>query len=379
MDLDMKKPKQKRTKPVAVATTPNYTLTSGEGPHWVVSFSGGRTSAELIGIILDAFRKGTLRGTLEFIFMDTAAEHPKTYEFIKQVVEHYGIKLTCLQGQFDQPVGVGHTYKLVDYRDLKQDLDHGPFATMMRKYGIPTVKSAWCTSRMKEEVQIKYCEDVYGRGNFETVIGLRYDEPKRLVGDSSRKDISTYAHLRSEGYDDHEITELFLDIKKRGVTVDSLPVSDKCKALLSRRFEIIAEKKLHFMAEFSDFEKSDVLKAWRERPFDLGIEEHLGNCVFCIKKSVGKVALATKDEPELAQLFIAAVEAGNSRSVKEGSSKGEMYRGKQSLAGIIATFALVPRDELRASLRSMDDPGGCSESCEAFAGGEQMELDMEAA
>ena len=35
-------------------------------------------------------------------------------------------------------------------------------------------------------------------------------------------------------------------------------------------------------------------------PFDLKIPEHLGNCVFALKKGINKIALAARDEPELA-------------------------------------------------------------------------------
>jgi 3'-phosphoadenosine 5'-phosphosulfate sulfotransferase (PAPS reductase)/FAD synthetase len=45
----------------------------------VVSFSGGRTSAYLCKIMIDKFGKDNV----DFIYMDTGAEHPKTYEFIK--------------------------------------------------------------------------------------------------------------------------------------------------------------------------------------------------------------------------------------------------------------------------------------------------------
>lgn len=348
--------------------------------HYVASYSGGRTSSTMIEMLLEAFRSGVYKGTLEFIYMDTGAEHPETYEYIKRVVEHYGIKLTCLQADFEQPVGVGHTYKIVDYRDLKHDMVNGPFARMMVKYGVPTVRSAWCTSRMKEETQMKYCNDVYGKGNYYTFIGLRADEPKRLVGDSANKSLSTYLHLMKDGYSPEEMTDMFKSIRSGEMSIDDFPMSETSKKTLNRRLEIVNEKKLIYFAEFCDFDKSDVIEHWSKKPFDLGIEEHLGNCVFCIKKSVNKVALATRDEPELAKQFMEAVESGNDR-LNEGSAiaKGVMYRGSNSLESIIAKFSLSSREEIRSSIRSMkaSEAGGCTESCEAFAceiNTEQLEL-----
>ena len=97
--------------------------------------------------------------------------------------------------------------------------------------------------------------------------------------------------------------------------------------------------------------------------FDLGIQEHLGNCVFCIKKSLQKVALASKDEPELAAEFWQMIQAEDKKSDKI------MYRSNRSLGDVIALFNDVSRDELASRMTSMRqyDTGSCSESCEAFS------------
>ena len=56
----------------------------------VVSFSGGRTSAYLCSLIKK------LHHDAVFVFMDTGAEHPQTYEFIKQCNDYFGLNLVCL-------------------------------------------------------------------------------------------------------------------------------------------------------------------------------------------------------------------------------------------------------------------------------------------
>ena len=285
----------------------------------VVSFSGGRTSAYLVHLIEKMRKDGDFTGNVEYIFMDTGAEHPKTYEFIKKCVEHFGIDLTCLQGDFEQPVGVGHSYKVVPLESLKHDMINGPFGRLMAKYGVPTVASAWCTSRMKEETHDKYCNEKYGNGNYITWLGIRVDEPKRL-------------------------------------RIGKNPL-------------------LRYMAEITDFDKEDVLDFWQEMPFNLEIEDHLGNCVFCFKKSINKVALAARDEPELAAHFIDAINAASDRiTEKTGIPKGVMFRSNNSLQSIIAKFELHSRDDIADTIRSMKrkESGGCTESCEAFA----CQLDM---
>tara|TARA_R110002033_G_scaffold167458_1_gene206605 strand:- start:304 stop:882 length:579 start_codon:yes stop_codon:yes gene_type:complete len=151
----------------------------------VVSFSGGRTSAYLCKVMIDKFG----RDNVDFIFMDTGAEHPKTYDFIRKVDKYLGLNLVCLRGQFNQELGQGHTYKIIDVNDLKCDL--GVFSSLTKKYGTPTVTGAWCTSRMKEETHDKYCDDVYGKSGYETWIGIRADEPSRLIGKSNYSKIKT--------------------------------------------------------------------------------------------------------------------------------------------------------------------------------------------
>ena len=188
----------------------------------VVSFSGGRTSAYLV-YLMEQRKKVDPSFQVTYIFMDTGAEHPKTYEFIKNVVKYFNINLVCLRVEINPELGKGNTYKQIPIDDIKYDLK--PWEDMLRKYGTPYIGGAFCTDRMKLQPFKKYCEDNFGKGNYTTWLGIRADEPKRLTPKTNIK----------------------------------------------------------YLAEISDFEKPDILSWWKEQEFDLGIEEHLGNCVFCIK------------------------------------------------------------------------------------------------
>ncbi len=273
----------------------------------VVSFSGGRTSAYLCKVMIDKFG----RDNVDFIFMDTGAEHPKTYEFIRKVNKHFNLNLTCLRGDFKQPLGKGHSYKIVSINDICADLK--PYKNMVDKYGTPTVASGWCTSRMKEETHDKYCNDKYGKGNYQTWIGIRADEPRRLGG-------------------------------------------------------IGKKEALKYMAEITDAEKQDILNYWSKMPFDLGIDEWLGNCVFCFKKSNLKLAAAQRDEPELYMQWLDMVEAAPDRNKKGGRNSMHMYRKQKTLPQLIATFDGSTGKEIKARIRGskMIDSNSCSESCEIY-------------
>ncbi|ACC58068.1 phosphoadenosine phosphosulfate reductase family protein [Acinetobacter baumannii] len=284
----------------------------------VISFSGGRTSGYAVNLFKndpDAY----------FIFMDTGAEHPATYQFIKDIVKHWKINLVCLRVVVNPQMKKGVGYKIIPLDELKQDLE--PWRDMLKKYGSPYYDMPFCTARMKTEPFEKYCNDVFGKNNYERWIGIRSDEPKRLPIEV----------LEKLGLPIHK------DAKKQ-------------------------KAGFRYLAEISDFTKEDVLDWWEQQPFDLAITEHLGNCVFCIKKHLNKVALAAKDEPEQAVKWIAVTEGENVRSEGRKYNHHRMYRTRLHLSDVIEAFKNHDRDELYNALRSSKryETGSCTESCEAI-------------
>ncbi|MBO2563766.1 phage N-6-adenine-methyltransferase [Shewanella algae] len=277
----------------------------------VVSFSGGRTSAYLCFLAVEQFG----RENVDFIFCDTGAEHPATYEFIKQCDEYFGLNLVCLRGVFDTPLGTANHYKVGGTEIIGPDCE--PFAGMMQKYGTPYAPSGgMCSRAMKEEIYTQYCNKKYGRGQYETWLGIRIDEPARLNTKERKKRVLCY------------------------------------------------------LAEISDFDKQDILDWWQAMPFNLQLEEHLGNCVFCIKKSINKVALAARDEPEMLKQFLGCIAIANPREdLNRSFPKEIMYRGRNSLLSVVQKFADHSRDEIADTLRSMkkQESGSCTESCEGFS------------
>lgn len=270
----------------------------------VVSFSGGRSSALLVYLMKNEHPE------TDFIFMDTGAEHPKTYEFIKNMVKHWGIQLTCLRVVVNPELGQGNSYRVITLDELKPDLQ--PFRDVCYKYGTPYVHGAFCTRTMKFEPFTRYCNETYGNGNYITWLGIRADEPRRLKP--------------KKGY--------------------------------------------KYLADLSDFDKQDVLNWWKTQPFDLDLPEHLGNCVFCIKKSINKIALATRDEPKMAEDFINLINDPDVRVLERRQQENKiMYRGNNSLIAIMAMYQNHTREEILATIRGRGgyDSGSCSESCELFS------------
>lgn len=274
------------------------------GTH-VVSFSGGRTSAFLVYLMEQERRKGL---DVHYVFMDTGAEHPKTYDFVRNIINVWGVPLTCIR-MVALPMNKGVGYKVVTPDELVQDLQ--PFRDMLRKYGAPDAARPHCSNKMKERPFQKFCKDKFGK-DYTTWLGIRADEPHRLG-------------------------------KKKGI---------------------------RFLADLTNATKQDVLNWWATQPFDLEIMEHLGNCVFCVKKAHGKLNLAFRDEFGMFLNFGALVMGDEVRTegLKDPEASRKMYRGHKTLADVGLMFPDLTRDELFAKLKMMKafDNGACAESCEVF-------------
>lgn len=275
----------------------------------VVSLSGGRTSAYLAHIME---QKRIHEGwNVHYVFMDTGAEHPLTYRFIREIVKFWDLPLTVLTVDINPVLGQGNGYKVWSPADIQMNMEGGgPFRDMMAKYGTPYIGGAFCTSRMKTRPFEKYCKDNFG-SDYTTWLGIRSDEPKRLG-------------------------------EKKGI---------------------------RYLAEISDFDKQDINDWWKGQPFDLHIDEHLGNCIFCIKKSTAKLALAIKDEPGLFRLFRWDLESKNVRVTDRKTPSDVMYRGHLSLDGIAKLHTNESYESVAESVRrgKKFDTGSCSESCEIYS------------
>lgn len=273
----------------------------------IVSFSGGRTSAFLVHLMEQRRKAGE---EVYYTFMDTGAEHPGTYQFIRDLVRNWGIPLVCMRVVVNPTLGQGNSYRIIPVEEIGPDLQ--PWRDICAKYGTPYLGGPFCTRTLKTETFQRYCRDIFGKDNYHTWIGLRADEPKRLK-------------------------------ERVGVS---------------------------YLADISEFEKQDVIDWWKEQPFDLGIPEHLGNCVFCIKKGINKIALAARDEPKLAAEFWQMITDQSVRIVDRRQQENKiMYRENNSLESVIALFAEHSREEIALTIRNRGgfETGSCTESCEAFS------------
>ena len=178
-----------------------------EWPH-VVKFSGGKTSGMLLFILLEAGMLKPERGDV-IVFNNTSAEHPKTYEFVrecKRVVEqHYKIPFFLVEYQTYEDAREGEyaripAFKLVNSEPWSESNPDGyhwrgeVFEEMLSHKGyVPTLFQRTCTQTLKLETSRLFLQEWFA--NKDTTERLGH------FGSSSRLDDDEIyqRHLRNGG------------------------------------------------------------------------------------------------------------------------------------------------------------------------------------
>jgi hypothetical protein len=166
---------------------------------------------------------------------------------------------------------------------------------------------------------------VFVPATYETWIGIREDEPARLGGRKSGKQLKVYPL----GGD-------VIDLNGCGSHIDL-----SC-------------------------DKLDILDFWEDMPFDLQIPEHLGNCKDCHKKSKKKLFLVMRDMGEKEFRFSAYLD-NQYNMVKAEKVDGELVPRKR-FRGYVDTKELIGmfRESEYFDDADQEENEGCASSCEPF-------------
>lgn len=220
----------------------------------IISFSGGRTSGYLLWCILQAY-DGVLPGNIYVCFCNTGLEHPLTLEFVAEVDRRWGVRVIWLEFDPTEP----NNTKIVNHNSASRNGE--PLSAAIATRPTPHLfnpVSRYCTGQSKINRLRDFAKHHLGWSAWNSVIGLRHDEPKRV------------APKRAKPTADRQTFILPLDDAK--VT------------------------------------KEDVAEFWRSQEFDLqlpndkGVTE-LGNCVLCYQKKIGKIRRILATQPsEITQI-----------------------------------------------------------------------------
>ena len=291
----------------------------------VGSVSGGRTSmGPMIKGMLGKFGKEAC----DFVFCDTGAEDKDTYRFIRDVAKEFDIEITCLRLNMPKQSGKGGTYEVIPLENIGQD--YYAWKQLSSKYGNPFMPSGkFCTQQMKGNIFKKYCDVVYGKGNFYTWIGYRFEEGNRIWGKFAS------AALGKLGLTNVEKTQFYLDyLEERDMPAilqeymqEFDPDYEDYLAKLEASVATIDKKGFRFLPEVSHLQKQEIIQWWSDKEYDLKIESHRHNCLFCIEKPHGTIMLAIKDCPDEAKEFLSIVESEDVAYKPNRKEAGDvMYR-----------------------------------------------------
>lgn len=277
----------------------------------LVSFSGGKTSAYMAQRLLRDH--SYLWEEIVVAFANTGQEHEKTLEYVDACDRQYGLGVVWLEADVQPERGVGTKHRRVTFKTASRAGE--PFEEYIRKFGLPNTQFPECTRETKVRPLTSYLRSLgWKAGTYNTAVGIRADEMDRM----------SEAALAS-GY------------------VYPLVDWGICK--------------------------EDVLSWESKQPVRLGIPEHLGNCTWCWKKSLRKLATVARETPECF-VFPRRVEELY-RNAGAGFGDRRMFRGRRTVADIFAVAAdpsFVPyTDTFKWQSGDMDLGSACGESCEIGA------------
>jgi len=205
----------------------------------VISFSGGRTSAYMLWLVLQ--ENDGLPPDVVVCFCNTGKEDESTLQFVHDCETHWGVDIHWLEYQSADP-----KFKRVNFVTAARNGEPFDELTTKRSY-LPNPVARFCTSELKVLTIERYMKSM-GMVDFETMVGIRADEPRRA------------AKMRA----------------------------DKLTPLVAGQV---------FQADVQAF--------WKSRSFDLGLKfsdgvTALGNCDLCFLKGPKQIMSLIATKPERA-------------------------------------------------------------------------------
>lgn len=286
-------------------------------PKLSVSFSGGRTSGYMTRMIQQRLSD---QYDIMYLFANTGAEHPKTLEFVRQCDEAWNLDLVWLEAKVNPEMGKGIRWNRVTYETASRNAE--PFEAIISKLGVPNKARPYCTRDLKVRPIERYLKD-HGWADATSAIGIRADEMDRMSPNAE------------------------------------------------------AQRVVYPLVQWWPTDKQQVLDWWAKQPFDLQIEEHYGNCVWCWKKSLRKLLTLAQDDPAIFD-FPKRMEAehGNTGTLAKKTGEAQvMFRETRSALDLLkmaekGDFRRYTPDLRQLPMFTAPDPldvgGDCEESCEIY-------------
>ena len=238
----------------------------------LISFSGGRTSGFMLKQIIDAY-EGTLPNDIYVVFANTGKEMPQTLDFVKDCAERWDCKIYWLELEIADERPIYRT-KEVNFNTASRNGE--PFESLIqRRKMLPNPVMRMCTQELKMNVMKRFMKN-QGHKEWTNVVGLRYDEPRRVAKQNRQNDA------------DVNVWESVMPLYQDKITV------------------------------------KEVTEFWRKNNFDLKLTSENGqttaaNCDLCYLKGTKTLTRILKEKPELADWWIAQEKKIDATFRKDGS------------------------------------------------------------
>ena len=277
----------------------------------LISFSGGRTSAYMLWRILAA-HGGVLPDYIRVVFANTGKEREETLRFVHEVETRWGIRIYWLEWTHGAGVPMSDRFQIVGYNSAARDGEPLRGVIRQRKF-LPNAVTRFCTAQTKIET-MKCFMISEGFDTWLNVVGLRADEPKRLLKQVMRN----------------------MQGKERWRSICPLAVGGVIKR--------------HVMQFWIGNNQWGTDRRYPlPQGFDLGLDDHDGNCDACMLKGFHVLAHIERKKPGTLDWWIgeedavtAMIEAGKSKPGQNGArftteySYREVQKYAQSSAEIPA-------------------------------------------
>jgi len=139
-----------------------------------LSFSGGRTSAYMLWMVLQSNTREDIARWLIVCFANTGKEDEATLAFVLACATWWGVRIVWLE------YAAGPTFNIVDFNSASRAGQ--PFEAVIAQRGgiLPNRVSRFCSSELKTRTIHRYLRSL-GWTEWDSLVGIRADEPRRVA------------------------------------------------------------------------------------------------------------------------------------------------------------------------------------------------------
>ena len=289
----------------------------------LISFSGGRTSAYMLYMVLCA-HGGQLPDYVYVVFCNTGKERLETLRFVYECGIRWGVHIWWLEwvDRASNNVRAADRFQIVGFNQAARNGE--PFLALIRRKGyLPNAVTRFCTAELKIDTMKQFMMSL-GYETWVNMVGLRADERKRVM----RQVLRT-----AKG-------------KERWVSYCPLALAG------------VVEK---MVLKFWLGRNKDPRRLDHALPhgFDLGIRSYEGNCDGCFLKGYGILCQSERDQPGVLGWW-AETEAEAEVTFLKAKASGARFVTEYSYAELQRVAATTPP---LADFDKLKPIGDCTSAC----------------